>query len=238
MPSTMSPSPGITSPAVTMHRSPICSSDDARSSVDPSAPRTLARSRTRVLRNVAACALPRPSAIASAKLANSTVNHKNSGDQPGEHVLIRGAGPEVADEEDRGQHDPTSTMNITGLRAMHSWVRACAARRPTRSRRSPGRRSPSSPRSAAAPSAGGGRVRRVPGSGALPSCGLTCPRSRGARRSGPSASAGKNVRPATITSTTPRTSSPNSRCASAACRSSSAPSAWRPANRRRRARGR
>ena len=32
----------------------------------------------RALRNVSACALPRPSAIASAKLANKTVNHSQS----------------------------------------------------------------------------------------------------------------------------------------------------------------
>jgi len=32
----------------------------------------------RVLRRVAACALPRPSATASAKLANRTVNHSQS----------------------------------------------------------------------------------------------------------------------------------------------------------------
>jgi len=32
----------------------------------------------RALRNVSACALPRPSAIASAKFANSTVNHSHN----------------------------------------------------------------------------------------------------------------------------------------------------------------
>ena len=34
------------------------------------------------LRSVAACALPRPSAIASAKLANSTVNHSQNATWP------------------------------------------------------------------------------------------------------------------------------------------------------------
>ena len=37
--------------------------------------RRLARVSLRVLRKESACALPRPSATASAKLANSTVNH-------------------------------------------------------------------------------------------------------------------------------------------------------------------
>ena len=32
----------------------------------------------RILRSVAACAFPRPSAMASAKFANSTVNHSQS----------------------------------------------------------------------------------------------------------------------------------------------------------------
>ena len=32
----------------------------------------------RALRSVSACALPRPSAMASAKLANTTVNHSHS----------------------------------------------------------------------------------------------------------------------------------------------------------------
>ena len=82
MPSTMSPSPGITSPAV----------DDAQvaelqvrrgfSTIVPSAVRTRAVVSARVLRSAAACALPRPSAIASAKLANSTVNQSHSDTSP------------------------------------------------------------------------------------------------------------------------------------------------------------
>ena len=39
---------------------------------------SLAWVSVRVLRRLSACALPRPSAIASAKLANSTVNHSHS----------------------------------------------------------------------------------------------------------------------------------------------------------------
>ena len=45
------------------------------------AARRLAIVSERVLRSVSACALPRPSATASAKFANSTVNQRNSGDE-------------------------------------------------------------------------------------------------------------------------------------------------------------
>ena len=57
----------------------------------------------RVLRRVSAWALPRPSATASAKLANSTVNQSQSGDQPGEHVLRGVGGAEVLEEQDGGE---------------------------------------------------------------------------------------------------------------------------------------
>ena len=64
---------------------------DGRSSTVPSGTADAgARSRLRVLRSVAAWALPRPSAIASAKLANSTVNHRKTDDEAGEHVLRGG----------------------------------------------------------------------------------------------------------------------------------------------------
>ena len=59
----------------------------------------------RVRRRVSACALPRPSAIASAKLANSTVNQS-------QRMIwtvkprCSAAGDEVADEEDGGQRAP------------------------------------------------------------------------------------------------------------------------------------
>ena len=73
MPSTTSPSPGISSPASTTTRSPLRSADAGTCS----SPRSVSRRATvslRILRRAAACALPRPSATASAKLANSTVN--------------------------------------------------------------------------------------------------------------------------------------------------------------------
>ena len=50
--------------------------------------RTRAMVSERVLRRVSAWALPRPSAMASAKLANSTVNHSQSADQGGEAVGV------------------------------------------------------------------------------------------------------------------------------------------------------
>ena len=75
MPLMISPSEGIISPAVTITTSSMVSNDDATSSVVPSGSCRFAIVSARVLRSVAACALPRPSAIASAKLANSTVNH-------------------------------------------------------------------------------------------------------------------------------------------------------------------
>ena len=79
MPSTTSPSPGITSPADTTHRSPSCSCVDGRSSIAAvGVAHPGHRRRDRVLRSVSACAFPRPSAIASAKLANSTVAHSHS----------------------------------------------------------------------------------------------------------------------------------------------------------------
>ena len=116
MPSTMSPSPGITSPAVTTHRSPSCSSDDGFSTIVPSAVRTRAVVSARVLRSVAACALPRPSAIASAKLANSTVNQSHSDTSPANAfscpVLLAKSRMKISVV----MTEPTSTMNITGLR--------------------------------------------------------------------------------------------------------------------------
>ena len=69
----------------------------------------------RIARSVAACALPRPSAIASAKLPNSTVSHSQiatvKANQPGWpvsptiHMTVVNSAP-------------TSTTNMTGLRTI------------------------------------------------------------------------------------------------------------------------
>src|SRR6202034_2025617 len=68
----------------------------------------------RVLRNDSACALPRPSATASAKFANSTVNHS--------HRMIWKVKPRLAPDVARSRRKitvvsaaTTSTTNITGF---------------------------------------------------------------------------------------------------------------------------
>ncbi len=77
-PSTTSPSPGMNSPAATFTRSPARSLEPATSSIPPPTFMRFAVVSERALRSVSACALPRPSAIASAKLAKRTVNHSQS----------------------------------------------------------------------------------------------------------------------------------------------------------------
>ena len=117
MPSTTSPSPGITSPAPTTHRSPTLSCDDGTRSIAPSGRRTRATVSLRVLRSVAACALPRPSAIASAKLANRTVNHRNATTKPANRFSEPVESPRSRTNRIVVRTEPTSTTNITGLRA-------------------------------------------------------------------------------------------------------------------------
>ena len=76
MPSMMVPSLGMMSPASQTTMSPRRSSGAGTGSSLPPAPPFSRRAMVslRVRRRVAACALPRPSATASAKLAKSTVN--------------------------------------------------------------------------------------------------------------------------------------------------------------------
>ena len=80
-PSTTSPSTGIVCPDETNTKSPLrnvaagtCTTE--RWSAGSSSLR--AHTSLRARRMVSACALPRPSAIASAKFANSTVNHSHT----------------------------------------------------------------------------------------------------------------------------------------------------------------
>src|SRR6266446_765686 len=77
-PSTISPSPGMNSPADTFTTSPERSFELATFSIVRSGKTRLATVSDLALRRLSACALPRPSAIASAKFANSTVNHSQS----------------------------------------------------------------------------------------------------------------------------------------------------------------
>ena len=93
MPSTTSPSPGMISPAATTHWSPTASCELGTSSIAPSASRLRAIVSARVLRSVSAWALPRPSAIASAKLANSTVNHSQAATRPAKTFALAVASP-------------------------------------------------------------------------------------------------------------------------------------------------
>ncbi len=78
-PSIISPSAGMTSPASTTTTSPRWSSGAGTS-------RAVAQPRAsvvvRVARSAFACALPRPSAIASAKFANSTVSQSQTAITP------------------------------------------------------------------------------------------------------------------------------------------------------------
>ena len=101
-PSMISPSPGMNSPAWTMTTSSLrrlAAGTCLRSAAGSS---RLATVSVRVLRSVSACALPRPSAIASAKLANSTVNHSQNATCPVNSGLPPSAG-QLLDEDDRRQ---------------------------------------------------------------------------------------------------------------------------------------
>src|SRR3989440_3114633 len=126
-PSTTSPSPGIRSPASTSTRSPLRSSGAATSCTGPNRSRLarrLARVVVRARRRVSACALPRPSAIASAKLAKTTVNHNQMATARTKMVsavsVARGKAAVGAVKSRRTNSMvvttlPISTTNITGF---------------------------------------------------------------------------------------------------------------------------
>src|SRR5437660_311867 len=77
-PSVSSPSPGTRSLQVSITRSPDRSFALGTVSIEPFGSKRLATVSDLALRSVSACALPRPSAMASAKFANSTVNQSQS----------------------------------------------------------------------------------------------------------------------------------------------------------------
>ncbi len=119
MPSITVPSPGITSPASTTTTSPRVSS--LAGLVVPSFRR--ATVSVRIARSVSACALPRPSAIASAKLPNTTVSHSQMAtvnvNQAGSAPPPGGAPPNACTIQISVLSTaPTSTTNITGLRSI------------------------------------------------------------------------------------------------------------------------
>src|SRR5882757_5331067 len=114
-PSITSPSDGMLSPASTRTISPTLSAVPGTSRKVLSEPvSSLAWLSVRVFFSDSACALPRPSATASAKLANSTVNHS--------HRMIWNVNPRFAPPVKRSRTKITvvsaatiSTTNITGL---------------------------------------------------------------------------------------------------------------------------
>ena len=89
------PSPGMTSPASTTTTSPRCSSAAGR--VVPSCSR--ASVSERIARSASACALPRPSASASARLANTTVSHSQNVDGEREPRGLVAAAQRLAAEQ-------------------------------------------------------------------------------------------------------------------------------------------
>ncbi len=106
-PSTTSPSPGMMSPASHTTRSPMRRSVPGTcSSLLPL--RRRATVSVLALRRVSACALPRPSATASARLAKRTVSHSQAAiAQPNQSEGAVHAKIVVSTE-------PASTTNITG----------------------------------------------------------------------------------------------------------------------------
>src|SRR5581483_426958 len=117
MPSTTSPSPGMSWPGPTTQRSPTLSALDGVSTTEPLGRRTYATVSERVLRRVSAWALPRPSATASAKLANRTVNHNQMATSPTKTLSELLAVGRSLKNSTVVHALPTRTTNITGLRA-------------------------------------------------------------------------------------------------------------------------
>ena len=107
-PSVTSPSEGITSLASQTTRSPLASLAAATRVSVPSALRRRASVSERIRRRVSAWALPRPSAMASAKLAKSTVSSSQM-------VMDQSKRPGWAIASMRVTTDPTSTTNMTGF---------------------------------------------------------------------------------------------------------------------------
>ena len=135
MPSTTSPSDGIRSPASTSTTSPTLRSSAFtlwnRRPAPLGSARRLAVVSVRMRRMLSACALPRPSATASAKLANSTVNHSQAAIWP-----ENSASP-TPEARSRTQttvttRETTSVTKITGFLAS---VRGSSLRRASRAAR-------------------------------------------------------------------------------------------------------
>jgi hypothetical protein len=107
-PSVISPSEGMTSPDSQTTRSPWASTAAATRSSAPPGKRRRASVSERILRSVSAWALPRPSATASAKLANKTVRASQA-------VTDQANTPGWAIDSVSVTTVPISTTNITGF---------------------------------------------------------------------------------------------------------------------------
>ena len=118
MPSMISPSPGISSPAGTTHSSPTCRSFDDFSMIVPSALPHRDNVSDRVLAQRVGLRFAPPSGTASAKFANRTVNHSHIETRPVQKTLRRLADGSFWKNRIVVSTLPTSTMNITGLRIM------------------------------------------------------------------------------------------------------------------------
>ena len=118
IPSTTSPSAGITSPAVTTTSSPTSSLELGTSSTAPPGDLRRALVSARVRRSAAAWALPRPSAMASAKLAKSTVNQSQAAIEPAKMFAFVLTSPMSLKKRNVASAAPSSVTNMTGLRAI------------------------------------------------------------------------------------------------------------------------
>ena len=108
MPSMISPSEGIRSPASQTTRSPLASAAAGTRSSVPSGRRRRASVSDRIRRRVSAWALPRPSAMASAKLAKMTVRNSQTVIDQVKMLGWAMASMKVITV-------PTSTTNMTGF---------------------------------------------------------------------------------------------------------------------------
>ena len=117
MPSTTSPSDGMISPAVTTTTSSRSRIAELTVSIEPSALRRRAVVSLRVLRSVSAWALPRPSATASAKLANNTVNQRKRATTPENTFSCVVLDPRSFRKRTVVSTLPIRTTNMTGFLA-------------------------------------------------------------------------------------------------------------------------
>ena len=111
-----SPSLGITSPALTTHSSPTSSAVLARSSIVAVGSRGACHRLGAGLAQRVGLRLASPSAIASAKFANSTVNQRNSATRPVKTFWSVDDEPRSLKNRTVVSTEPTPTTNITGLR--------------------------------------------------------------------------------------------------------------------------